>query len=443
MSDTPIFDTPASETDLTRRSFLKTAGAGIAAAGLLAEAAPRVLAQAAVPPAPPIARPEAPATKPIPLPRLNAPTEQETGGPPLPLPPEKRLGIAVVGLGTLSLEQILPALGQTKYCKLTALVSGTPDKAAEVAAQYGIDPKSVYSYDTYDSIKDNPDVDIIYIVLPNSQHAEYTIRGAKAGKHILCEKPMAVSVKECQQMIDACRTAGKKLMIAYRIQYEPTNRMARQLVQNGQFGKVKLIECVNGQNQGDPNQWRQKKALAGGGALPDVGLYCLNTTRYLTGEEPNEVFARTYSTPGDPRFAEVEEMVTWQMRFPSGIQSNHATTYGTHQSRRYRVHAETGWFGLDPAFAYNSLRMEMDYAQGKIAHRDSPSLPPANQFALEMDHMALCVMQDKTPWTPGEEGLQDQRIMDAIYESARTGKAVALKTITTRDTFRGSVPLER
>ncbi len=219
-------------------------------------------------------------------------------------------------------------------------------------------------------------------------------------------------------MIDACRKADKKLMIAYRIQYEPNNRFMRQLVQSQQYGPVKLIESVNGQTQGDPNQWRQKKALAGGGALPDVGLYCLNTTRFLTGEEPAEVYASLYSTPGDPRFAEVEESVTWQMRFPSGILSNNATSYGFHEDRRYRVHAVTGWFGLDPAYSYKGLQPELSYAQGKVEHREHPILGAKNQFALEMDHMAECVMQNKTPYTPGEEGLQDQRIMEAIYESA-------------------------
>lgn len=229
-------------------------------------------------------------------------------------------------------------------------------------------------------------------------------------------------------------------MIAYRIQYEPNNRYLRQLVQSGQYGPVKIIEASNGQNQGDPGQWRQKKALAGGGALPDVGLYCLNTTRFLTGEEPAEVTATIYSTPGDPRFAEVEESVLWRMTFPSGIQSSSVTSYGFHEDRRYRVHAERGWFGLDPAFSYHGLQPELSYATGKIEHRERPLIGDKNQFALEMDHMAECVLQNKTPYTPGEEGLQDQKIMEAIYLSAKTGKPVKLPLITTRDTFRGSPP---
>ena len=417
---------------VSRRSFLKTAGQGLVAATLLAE----TQAQAAVAP------PAAPETRPIPLPPTSAPTERSPEQAPLPLSPSRRLGFAVVGLGNLALAQVIPAFGETKYCKLTALVSGTPDKAREVATQHGVPARSVYSYENYDTIRDNPDVDVVYVILPNSMHEEYTVRAAQAGKHVLCEKPMATSSAECQRMIDACRKADKKLMIAYRIQYEPNNRFMRQLIQTQQYGPVKIIEAVNGQNQGDPDQWRQKKALAGGGALPDVGLYCLNTTRFLTGEEPTEVMASTYSTPGDPRFREVEESVLWQMRFPSGIQSNNVTSYGFHEDRRYRVHAATGWFGLDPAFAYHGLQPELSYATGKIEHRERPQIGDKNQFALEMDHMAQCVMENKTPYTPGEEGLQDHRIMEAIYLSAKTGKPVKLPTIATRDTFRGAGPSE-
>jgi len=335
----------------------------------------------------------------------------------------------VAGLGNLALTPVLPAL-----------VSGSPDKAGEVAAQHGIPARSVYSYQSYNTIRDNSAVDIIYIILPNALYAEYTVRGAQAGKHILCEKPMATSSADCQKMIDACRAAGKKLMIAYRIQHEPNNRLMRQMVQSQPYGPVKRIESVNGQAQGDPNQWRQRKALAGG-ALPNVGLYCLNTTRFLTGEEPTQVFATVYSTPGVPRFREVEETVTWQMRFPSGIQSNNATSYGFHEDRRCRVHAERGWFGLDPAYSYSGLRPELSYAQGRLDHRETPRLGEKNQFALEMDHLAECILQDKTPWTPGEEGLQDQRIMEAIYDSARTGKPVTMPRSVKPDFFRGSGPV--
>ncbi len=293
-------------------------------------------------------------------------------------------------------------------------------------------------------MKDNPDVQVIYIVLPNGMHAEYTVRGAKAGKHILCEKPMANSAAECEQMIAACAEAGKKLMIAYRIQYEPNNRLMQKWVREKKFGAVKVIEGSNGQDQGDPRQWRQNKRLAGGGALPDVGLYCLNTFRFLLGEEPEEVFAMSHSTPGDPRFAEVEETMIFQLRFPGGVLASAMTSYATHRTQRYRVNAEDGWFGMDPAFAYKGLDAEAAHAEGTIEHKEHPKIEAKDQFALELDHMAGCVLENKKPYTPGEEGLQDQRIMEALYASAASGKPVKLNAPAggKLDVFRGEAPKE-
>lgn len=379
--------------------------------------------------------------EPIQLEEWKASTEKETDTP-APLPKEQRVGYAIVGLGHLSLDEILPAFGESKKSKVVALVSGSPEKMRKVAQQYGVKPESCYSYQDYDKLKDNPEVQVIYIVLPNSMHAEYTIRGAQAGKHILCEKPMANSVQECQAMIDACKKADRKLMVAYRIQYEPNNRMIREMVQEKKYGTVKFIEAVNNQNSANPQHWRHIKALAGGGALPDIGLYCLNTIRYLLGEEPTEVFAYQYSTPGDPRFREVEELMSWQMKFPSGVYANCATHYGVHEARRYRVYGERGWMELSPAFPYKGIQMETSFAEGKVERTERPKLTEKNQFATEMDHFSECVMQNKPPFTPGEEGLQDQRIMEAIYQSAKEGKPVKLPEIKTKDTFRGPVPKE-
>ena len=326
---------------------------------------------------------------------------------------------------------------------LVALVSGSPDKAKKVAAQYGIADKNIYSYETYDQIKDNPEIDAVYIVLPNSMHEEYVVRAAKAGKHVLCEKPMATSSKSAQVMIDACKKAGKKLMIAYRIQYEPHNRLVMQWAREKRFGKIKFIEAMNSQNIGDPAQWRLHKALSGGGSLPDIGLYCLNTSRFILGEEPHTVIASTYATPGDVRFKEVEETVMWQMHFPSGALVNAACSYGVHQSRRYRCYGDNGgWVGMDPAFDYVRLQIESSHAQGKLEVKESPDMGEKNQFSLEIDHFSECVLENKEPFTPGEEGLQDQKIMEAIYESAKTGKPVKLEMITTIDTFRGNKPTE-
>ncbi len=438
-ADVPSAPAP-NDAKTSRRAFIAAAAAATTATGLssLANAQPRLPAPASGNPARQPAQPQPP----LRVPNQNAPTERQSGPPPQPLPPAQRVGFAVVGLGELSIRQILPAFGNCKKAKLAALVSGKPDKARTLAAEYGIGANHVYSYAGFDRLRDDPTVDVVYVVLPNALHEEYTVRATRAGKHVLCEKPMSVSSESAARMVAASAAANRLLMIAYRIQYEPHNRLAQRMVREAAFGQTKIIEAVNGQNQGDPNQWRQKRALAGGGSLPDVGLYCLNTSRFLLGEEPVEVMASTYSTPGDPRFREVEENCLWQMRFPSGVQANCVTGYGHHETRRYRVLQERGTFGLDPAFSYSGLKMQTSFAQGRIERREEVSMEEKNQFALEMDHMAECVIEGKRPYTPGEEGLQDHRIMEAIYRSAREGRAVSLPAVAQKDAFRGSPPRE-
>ncbi|HEY0791435.1 MAG TPA: Gfo/Idh/MocA family oxidoreductase [Chthoniobacterales bacterium] len=426
--------------DFTRRKFLRGVTQGVLASAVLKAGESGAQAAATGPASNALSQGQL--KEAVKLGPLSASTEQSSGEPPLPLPPQRRIGIAVVGLGHLSINQILPAFGSSKRVKVTGLVSGDAAKARALAAMHGVPERSIYDYQSFDRIGENPDIDAVYIVLPNSLHAEYTVRAAQAGKHVLCEKPMATSARECEQMITACKVENRKLMIAYRIQYEPHNRMVQRSVRNGAFGPVKLIEAVNGQNQGDPEQWRQKKALAGGGSLPDVGLYCLNTTRFLLGEEPTEVSAMLYSTPNDPRFREVEENVIWQMRFPSGALAHCATGYGFHESRRYRVYGEKSWIGMDPAFSYTNLQVESSKAEGPIEERSRLSMQPKDQFALEMDHFGGCVQEDKTPYTPGEEGLQDQTLMEAIYEAARSGRPVLLNSDASArlDRFRGPDP---
>ena len=443
---------------LSRQQFLKTAGRGLAVGAvgsLLASCEKKPTTAAAttetttptaggpvpnLPATSPPADVPADASKPIELEQIKAKTEQQEGETPTPLPDNQRVGFALVGLGHLTLNQILPAFGECKKSKVVALVSGSPEKMQKVAAQYGIKKESCYSYADYDKLRDNKEVQAIYIVLPNGMHAEYTVRGAQAGKHILCEKPMANTAAECQAMIDACKKADRKLMIAYRIQYEPHNRMVREMVQKGQFGKVKSIVANNGQNSDNPKHWRFSKALAGGGCLPDVGLYCLNTIRFVLAEEPTEVVAYMHSTPDDPRFKEVEEQVNWLMKFPSGVQASCATSYGHHDDKQYKVLADTGWIKMDPAFPYNGLQLETSQAQGKENQIIQHKIADKDQFASEIDHFSECVMENKTPFTPGEEGLQDQKIMEAIYQSAREGKPVKLPKIDKKDAFRGSEP---
>ncbi|HEX2606595.1 MAG TPA: Gfo/Idh/MocA family oxidoreductase [Flavisolibacter sp.] len=421
-----------------RRSFLSFTGKGLLASSVLSQFAGMTSQAQSGHPSGMLTD-----TVPIQLTPLDDPSEKKASPPPAPLDPSKRIRYALVGLGHLTLEELLPAFGQCQYSRPVALVSGDMEKARRVATQYGIASKNLYTYDTYDSIKNNPEIDAVYIVLPNSMHEEFTIRAANAGKHVLCEKPMATSSAAAERMIAACKKAGKKLMVAYRIQYEPMNRQVMQWTRTKKWGQVKVIELFNGQHIGDPHQWRLKKALAGGGALPDIGLYCLNTARFLLGEEPEWVLANSYSTPTDPRFREVEETMLFQMGFPGGTVVNAGTSYSTHESRRYRCMADRGgWFGMDPAFSYHGLQMEVDEVRDGKPWKENPSLPEKNQFALEIDHMSQCILNNQQPYTPGEEGLQDHRIMEALYQSAKEKKIVQLEKISKIDAFRGTPPKE-
>jgi len=338
----------------------------------------------------------------------------------VPDPPGKKLGWAIVGLGSLAINQILPAFARCEKSKVVAFVSGHPDKANKLALRYGVDAKNIYNYQNYDSIKDNPEVDIIYIVLPNGMHAEYTIRGLQAGKHVLCEKPMANTPEDCQQMIDAGKKANRKLMVAYRCRYEPFNLEAIRLARSKELGPVKVITADNGWNASDPNMWRLNKKMAGGGCLMDIGIYALQSARYISGEEPVEINAMTYSTPGDPRFKEVEETINFQLRFPSGVLANCTSSYGYSSQSHTRVICTNGWYEMDPATIYDGLRL--------YVHRNNLSeevnLPAKDHFTLEMDHMSDCVMNNKETLTPGEEGLRDMKLIAAIYEAARTNKTL-------------------
>ncbi len=412
----------------TRRDFLRTASALALTPALTAQQSPQA------------SRPNQ--QDDVQLSQLHASTEQPEKIPgPFESTPQ-RTGFAIVGLGRLTLGEILPAMGKSKYCKPVALVSGDREKARKVAAQYGIKETALYDYTTYDQLAQNPEVQVIYVVLPNSMHAEYTVRGAKASKHILCEKPMATSVKDCERMISACNAANVKLMIAYRSQYEPYDKALVKMIRSGKLGKLKQFISTNSQNQGDPTQWRLKRALAGGGCMPDVGVYCLNAARFLSDEEPTEVHATLDQPKDDPRFTEVEASCQVIARFPSGFTAVFNSAYNAHKSQFLRVEGTKAYAELNPAFGYHGIKMKYSSfdpeAKADVAHE--PSLEEKDQFAEEMDHFALCVQRNLQPHTPGEEGLQDQRITDAIYESARTGKPVKLSPPATPT--RGPDPAE-
>jgi predicted dehydrogenase len=333
---------------------------------------------------------------------------------------DRKLGWALVGLGNLPQGQLLPALTKTKHARLAGLVSGHPDKAKRLADKYKIEAKHIYSYDNYDEIAKDPDIDVIYNVLPNGMHAEYTIRAAKAGKHVFCEKPMEVNAELCQKMIDACKEAKRILGIGYRMQYEPHLNEMRRLIKSGELGKVKSVESAFGFSIG-PGVWRLDKKLAGGGPLMDVGIYCLNSTRYALGEEPSEVSATIPDAGGDPRFKEVEPEMDFSLTFPSGVVAKCQTSYRQFVGNKLRVVCEGGVLHLEPAFGYGGILLGIQRGNDRPTRFNAPA---ADQFATEMDDFSQCILENKPTRTPGEEGMRDVAIMQALYKSAADKKAV-------------------
>jgi predicted dehydrogenase len=332
---------------------------------------------------------------------------------------EKKIGFAICGLGNLSTHQIAPALQKTKNCRLTGIITGTPAKAEKWKAQYNIPDKNIYNYDTMDQMADNPDIDAVYVVTPNGFHARDTIKAAKAGKHVLSEKPMEASVEKAQEMIDACRAANRLLAIGYRCHFDPNNLECIRLAREKVFGDLKIIEaCFDISLSNDLTQWRLKKALSGGGALMDVGIYALQATRYISGEEP--ILVSGLETKTDPeKFKEVDETVAWHMKFPSGVIAYCSTTYNSSLVGRYTAISRKGWFELNPGFYY-------DGNHGRRSDGVEINLPEVDQFAAEMDDFAQCIRENRPSKVPGEEGLRDMKILAAIYESIQTGRSVAL-----------------
>ena len=339
-----------------------------------------------------------------------------------PYPDSEKLGFAVVGLGKLSQGQIIPGFKNARGAKLAAVVSGHPDKAHRIAAENGLPADAIYSYEDYDRVAHDPRIHVVYIVLPNSMHAEYTIRALKAGKHVLCEKPMATSIADAEAMIAAAKTADRKLMIAYRCHYEPTNLEAMRRLRSGALGRPRVVVTDMGRQAtlSEPSDaWRLDMAMSGGGALADMGIYGINASRYLLNEEPVEVRAWASTDHSDPRFRTVEDLISWQFRFPSGAIGEGATGFSYAGTMAFRAYCEHGKLSADPGCFYGGNRLSVQDAQG-----DSPvRITEGDQFAREMDWMADVVRGRAPMVSPGEEGLQDMRLMKAIMDSVANNGA--------------------
>lgn len=345
----------------------------------------------------------------------SAPNDQESSEHINDQQKQNKLGIALVGLGEYSEAQLAPALKETEHCYLAGIVTGTPEKVDKWKREYKIPDANVYNYENYDTIKDNADIDIIYIVLPNGMHAEYTIRAAKAGKHVICEKPMAVTVEDCDKMIQACEEAGKMLSIGYRLHFEPYNKEMMRLGQDEIFGKLKHLKAENGMN--GTEGWRVDKELAGGGPLMDVGIYCVQGIRYTTGMEPIAVTAREGVKTDPEKFNEVEESLTWRMEFPGEIVAECKTSY-TESMNLLRADAENGWFELSPAYPYGGIKGET--SEGKMEFEE------VNQQALQMDDFAKAIKENRETPVDALMGKQDVKIMQAIYKAMESGERVEI-----------------
>lgn len=336
------------------------------------------------------------------------------------LPQDRKLGIALVGLGNYATFQLAPALQQTQLCRLAGIVTGTPEKAEKWSKQYNIPSKNIYNYQTFDQIRDNPDIDIVYVVLPNAMHAEYSIRAAQAGKHVICEKPMALNVRECEDIINACKKANVKLSVGYRLYFEPHHLEMRRLGTQKIYGGVKLIESSLGFSMADPKIWRLNKKLGGGGAIMDLGVYCIQGARRTVGELPIRVMAQGY-VRDKTIFKDIYETMVFQMEFPNGAISNSTTTYTSYVDR---LHATTDWrwFSLSPS--YNAIGTAGEYSDGnpqKMSYKT-----PEYQQIPQMDNFADCVLNNRNSEASGEEGLTDLKIIEAIVRSADTGRKIEL-----------------
>ena len=330
------------------------------------------------------------------------------------------LRVAIMGLGSYG-TRVADAMQSCKMAKLVGAISGTPSKIKDWQSKYNIPEKNCYNYENFDSIKDNKDIDAVYIITPNSLHKPYGVRVAKAGKHVISEKPMAMNAKEGQELVDACKKANVKLLVGYRLHFEPKTLEIIRMRNAGDFGKVLFFQGLCGFRIGDPSQWRLNKELAGGGSMMDIGIYAVNGARYMVGEEPTWVTAQETKT--DPvKFKEgVDETIQFQFGFPSGAVASCLSTYAMNNLDRFFLNGQKGFAELMPSTGYGPIKGRTNV--GELTH------PHVTHQTVQMDEMAGIILEGKKPIVPvdGEEGVKDLKIIDAIYLALKTGKKVDLK----------------
>jgi predicted dehydrogenase len=329
------------------------------------------------------------------------------------------LRVAIMGLGGYG-TRVADAMRDCQRAKLTGVISGTPSKIKDWQSKYGIPEKNCYNYENFDAIKSNPDIDAVYIITPNGLHKEQALRVARAGKHVICEKPMAVNAAEGQEMVDACKKANVKLLVGYRMHLEANTLEIIKMRNDGAFGKVLFFQGLSGFKIGNPNQWRLDKKLAGGGAMMDIGIYSINGARYMVGEEP--IWVTAQETKTDPKkFKEgVDETIQFQLGFPGGAVASCLSTYAMNNLDRFFLNGEKGFAELSPATGYGPIKGRTD--QGELNH------PHITHQTVQMDEMAAMILENKKPLVPvdGEEALRDLKIIDAIYRAVKQDARIKL-----------------
>lgn len=335
----------------------------------------------------------------------------------------KKIGFAVVGLGSIAKSSVLPAFTRSKRANVVA-VAGRDRKSSElVAAQFRV--KSAYAGEKFADCLANPEVSAIYIATPQSDHLHYAVQAARAGKHVLCEKPLAATVQQATKIVEACRKAGVLLMTAYRKYFEPSSVFLKKLIASGDLGRIDVIHTAFSELHvpGVSLKWLLDARIAGGGPLMDLGVYCVNTTRWLAGEDPTRVSAAAWRND-TRRFVTVEEGISFRMHFPSGLVVNASTSYGASMSSFLFVQGTKGWLCLTPAFPFDEVRR----LTGKIATRHiDKSFKLVDEFVPEIDAFAKAIQTNSAIEPDGVQGLRDMYILRAIYEAAKKQKTVAIR----------------
>jgi predicted dehydrogenase len=340
-----------------------------------------------------------------------------------PAPPARKLGVALVGLGGYATGELAPALRETRSCYLAGIVTGSPDKAQRWAREFRFPERNIFTYASMAQMANAPDIDIVYVVTPNALHARYAIAAARAGKHVICEKPFTTTVTDAEAVTAACRDAKVKLSIGYRLHFDPYYRELMRLAREKEFGDFTLASGENSRDVKGTEGWRLSKAM-GGGPLRDLGIYVIQAACMAAEEAaPLSVRGQKGPTTRPGIFTEVEESMSWTMNFANGFICNGMASFANPRPRNYfRAEAPKGWIRIDNAYAYRNL--EGATSQRRLAYAQHP---PVRQQTLQMDDFARCIIEDRASPVSGEMGLRDIKIIEAIFEAARSGKSVQLR----------------